>query len=237
MAAGFVHGVLNSDNINITGESFDYGPWRFLPIYDPEFTAAYFDQGGRYAYGRQPSVLLWNLTRLAECLEAFAAPEELMATLKEFTPAIQREFSASVIRRLGLTPRGAAEDLKLANELFSFMRATNAPFEQIFFDLYGGLADQTRIDRSPAAPAYRAAEFTSLRALLADHQPMPGINPRHPYFQRAAPCTMLIEEVKSILDAIRQADDWSPFAAKLADIWEMADAYSAPSPQENAPEA
>src|SRR5436305_11487179 len=78
MAAGFVHGVLNSDNINITGESFDYGPWRFLPTYDPEFTAAYFDQGGRYAYGRQPSVLLWNLTRLAECLEVFATQDELI---------------------------------------------------------------------------------------------------------------------------------------------------------------
>ena len=160
-----------------------------------------------------------------------------MATLQEFTPAIQREFAASVIRRLGLTPRGAAEDLTLANELFSFMRATTASFEQIFFDLYGGLAEQTRIGRSLAAPAYRAAEFTSLRELLADYQPLPGINLGHRYFQRAAPCTMLIEEVKSILDAIRQSDDWSPFAAKLADIAEMADAYSAPSPQENAPEA
>jgi len=237
MAAGFVHGVLNSDNINITGESFDYGPWRFLPTYDPEFTAAYFDQGGRYAYGRQPSVLLWNLTRLAECLEVFAAPEELMAILQEFTPAIQRDFAASVLRRLGLIPRGFSEDLKLANGLFSFMRATAAPFEQIFFDLFGGLVDQTRMERSAAAPAYRAPEFTSLRTLLDDYQPMAGIALQHRYFQRAAPCTMLIEEVQSLLDAIRQSEDWSLFAAKLADIAEMADAYSGTSAQENAPEA
>ena len=54
MAAGFVHGVLNTDNINITGESFDYGPWRFLPTYDPAFTAAYFDETGLYSYARQP---------------------------------------------------------------------------------------------------------------------------------------------------------------------------------------
>ena len=53
MAAGFVHGVLNTDNFNITGESFDYGPWRFLPNFDFNFTAAYFDNAG-YAYGRQP---------------------------------------------------------------------------------------------------------------------------------------------------------------------------------------
>src|SRR5690606_37698127 len=60
MLAGFVHGVLNTDNINVTGESFDYGPWRFLPVLDPAFTAAYFDETGLYAYGRQPDTLLWN---------------------------------------------------------------------------------------------------------------------------------------------------------------------------------
>ena len=66
MAAGFVHGVLNTDNVNVTGESFDYGPWRFLPTFDLGFTAAYFDHQGLYAYGRQPGTLLWNLIRLAE---------------------------------------------------------------------------------------------------------------------------------------------------------------------------
>jgi uncharacterized protein YdiU (UPF0061 family) len=237
MAAGFVHGVLNSDNINITGESFDYGPWRFLPTYDPEFTAAYFDQGGRYAYGRQPGVLLWNLNRLAECLEVFAPTGELAARLQGFASVIQREFAAAVVRRLGLVPRGFSEDMKLANELFSFMRVANAPFEQVFFDLYGGLASEARWERSSAGPAYRTPEFVLLRALLAEYQPMSGIHLDHRYFQRGLPCTMLIEEVTSLLGAIRQSDDWSPFEAKLADIAEMADAYSAPTSQENAPEA
>ncbi|HEX3484527.1 MAG TPA: YdiU family protein, partial [Micropepsaceae bacterium] len=237
MAAGFAHGVLNSDNINITGESFDYGPWRFLPAYDPEFTAAYFDQGGRYAYGRQPSVLLWNLTRLAECLEASAAPNELTAVLQEFQSTIQHEFAAAVTRRLGLSSRSPSNDLKLANELFSFMRITAAPFEQIFFDLHGGLADRARMENSPAASVYRAPEFAQLRRLLAEYQPMEGIDLDHRYFRRAVPCTMLIEEVQSILEAIRQSDDWSPFEAKLTEIAEMADAYSLLAPQQHAPEA
>ena len=237
MAAGFVHGVLNSDNINITGESFDYGPWRFLPAYDPEFTAAYFDQGGRYAYGRQPSVLLWNLTRLAECLEPFAAPDEMTATLQGFASTIQQEFAAAVVRRLGLVPRDPSDDLKLANGLFSFLRATAAPFEQVFFDLYGGLASEARWERSPVAPVYRAEGFAALRPLLAEHHPMQGINVDHRYFQRTVPVTMLIEEVQSVLEAIRQSDDWSPFEAKLADIAQMADAYGAHAPQRNAPEA
>ena len=64
LAAGFVHGVLNSDNINITGESFDYGPWRFTPDWDPAFTAAYFDHYGLYAFGRQPEAIHWDLAQL-----------------------------------------------------------------------------------------------------------------------------------------------------------------------------
>ncbi len=68
MVAGFVHGVLNSDNMNVTGESFDYGPWRWLPQWDPGFTAAYFDHGGLYAFGRQPEAIHWNLGQLAIAL-------------------------------------------------------------------------------------------------------------------------------------------------------------------------
>src|SRR3954465_15087375 len=68
MAAGFVHGVLNSDNINITGESFDYGPWRFTPEWDLDFTAAYFDHYGLYSFGRQPEAIHWDLAQFAGCM-------------------------------------------------------------------------------------------------------------------------------------------------------------------------
>ncbi|MBN9318902.1 MAG: YdiU family protein, partial [Caulobacterales bacterium] len=72
MAAGFVHGVLNTDNMVVTGESFDYGPWRFLPRNDPTFTAAYFDSSGLYAFGRQPGTAFWNLQQFAGCLDLVA---------------------------------------------------------------------------------------------------------------------------------------------------------------------
>ena len=85
-----MHGVLNTDNINITGESFDYGPWRWLPTYDPAFTAAYFDESGLYAYGRQPETLQWNLTRLAECLLPFAEKDALIEALQTFPPGLSR---------------------------------------------------------------------------------------------------------------------------------------------------
>ena len=113
MAAGFVHGVLNTDNINVTGESFDYGPWRFLPHYDPAFTAAYFDHGSLYAYARQPDTLLWNLVRLAECLLPLAGKEPLQAAIEAFPPAFHQAQTAALLRRLGLAHASPEQDQAL----------------------------------------------------------------------------------------------------------------------------
>ena len=85
MAAGFVHGVLNTDNMVITGESFDYGPWRFLPRNDPSFTAAYFDHQGLYSFGRQPETVFWNLQQLAGCLAQVTDDAGLIAALNGFS--------------------------------------------------------------------------------------------------------------------------------------------------------
>src|SRR3546814_3946713 len=81
MAAGFVHGVLNSDNINVTGESFDYGPWRFNPTWNPGFTAAYFDHAGLYAFGRQPEAIHWDAAQLAVSLRPLSEADPLIAVL------------------------------------------------------------------------------------------------------------------------------------------------------------
>jgi uncharacterized protein YdiU (UPF0061 family) len=225
MAAGFVHGVLNTDNINVTGESFDYGPWRFLPVLDPAFTAAYFDETGLYAFGRQPDALLWNLTRLAECLLSFAGQPELEKALGAFEPALHQEFQAALLRRLGLASAGEESDRRLARALWAFLQESRAPFEQVLFDWYGGLASSKRAEVSPAREHYSTPAFAPVRAALEDFAPAPNARLDHPYFRRAAPCTMLIDEVEVLWDAIARADDWSVFEAKLKAIGEMADAY------------
>ena len=105
MAAGFVHGVLNTDNMNITGESFDYGPWRFLPHSDPEFTAAYFDHSGLYAFGRQPHAVFWNLQQLAAALTIVEPDRDaLVSALNTFVPAYRAAAAAALLGRLGLGP-------------------------------------------------------------------------------------------------------------------------------------
>ena len=113
MAAGFVHGVLNTDNMNISGESFDYGPWRWLPAWDPAFTAAYFDHSGLYCFGRQPEAIYWNCGQLAIALRQMADSPPLLAALERFAPLYQQAMARRFLWRLGLESRGQEADLAL----------------------------------------------------------------------------------------------------------------------------
>ena len=223
MAAGFVHGVLNSDNINVTGESFDYGPWRFVPTYDPNFVAAYYDETGLYAFGRQPSSMAWNVARLAECFLPFSDAESLTAKLDAFAPALQQSFADEILRRLGLLSAGHEKDAALASAFAGFLMTSQAPFEQAFFDWFGGKASAGRAAKSPAASFYATTNFEAVKIALFEYAP--AALPKHSYFQRQRPCTMLIDELERIWDAIAERDDWQPFNAKLAEIAEMRDAY------------
>jgi uncharacterized protein YdiU (UPF0061 family) len=234
MAAGFVHGVLNSDNINVTGESFDYGPWRFAPNYDPAFTAAYFDETGLYAFGRQPGALGWNLARLAECLLPLIGPKGAEEALSKYQDAIQGEFRAALLDRLGLLPADREEDAQFARAILQFLLTSRAPFEQFFFDWRGGRASEERAKRSPAAETYGQAEFDAVRESFRDHRAAPGALD-HPYFQRVEPCTMLIDEVETIWASIAEKDDWSALEAKLGRIGEMREAYARHSSQTGQP--
>jgi uncharacterized protein YdiU (UPF0061 family) len=210
MAAGFVHGVLNSDNINVTGESFDYGPWRFAPTWDPGFTAAYFDHAGLYAFGRQPEAIHWDATQLAISLRALVEAEPLIAMLDSFAERYQRAVSAAILWRLGVTPRDPDSDRALVQAIERGLRESEVGIDRFFFDAFGGVA--------PAGEA-----FDEARAAL---EPYAARKDRaHPYWQ-GAPCSMLIDEVEAIWAAIDQHDDWAPFEAKVASIREMGEALA-----------
>eukprot|EP01037_Dinobryon_pediforme_P005341 gene5341-5394_t len=224
MAAGFVHGVLNTDNINVTGESFDYGPWRWLPTYQPEFTAAYFDHGGLYAYGRQPETLLWNLARLGGCLLELAPKEALEAALAPFWSQLHADFAAAVVRRLGLQSRGTESDSALGRTLYQFLADSHAPYEQVYYDWYTG-SQASHAAHSPNAGFYTGETFAAFSEALAPYQPAPHATRAHPYFEAGTPCTMLIDEVEALWAPIAQSDDWSMLHAKLDHIAQMADAY------------
>ena len=226
IAAGFVHGVLNTDNINITGESFDYGPWRFVPTYDPAFTAAYFDETGLYAFGRQPDALAWNLTRFAEVLLPLGEHAGIEAALNGFWPAFQRAMWDAALRRLGLRSRGDEADSELVVRIFAFLHQSQIGYEQFWFDWRGGMLSTDRATRSPAAAAYSDAAFTPVREALTPYVPMETVNLDHPYFARPVPRTMLIGEMEALWAPIAERDDWTEFHRVLGEIEVMRQAYA-----------
>jgi uncharacterized protein YdiU (UPF0061 family) len=230
MTAGFVHGVLNTDNINVTGESFDYGPWRFAPVLDPAFTAAYFDETGLYAYGRQPDTLLWNLTRLAECLLPLTSQQALMSVLEGFGAEFRSSFADAMRWRLGVEDAGADAGERLVSAVWRFLEGSRMPFERFFFDWRGGMASAGRSAASPDHAHYSGSTFEDVRAALEAHKPAPHAL-AHGYFAEPGPCAMLIAEVEAIWAPIAADDDWSALHAKLASIGRMREAYRVPAPE------
>ncbi|HWE47595.1 MAG TPA: YdiU family protein [Caulobacteraceae bacterium] len=223
-AAGFVHGVLNTDNMNITGESFDYGPYRFAPLYDPKFTAAYFDEFGLYAFGRQAEAVYWNLAQLAGCLALVAEAEVLTDALNRYGELWPSELRAAFVRRLGVKPRTPEEDSALAQTLLQVLAAGGEAlrWEPLFFDWFGGEASRGRATGGPRAAFYRsgalAESFPAFEAALADYEPDRPERLNARYFARPEPEELLYDEIEAIWAAIAERDDWSPFHAKVEAI-------------------
>ena len=214
MAAGFVHGVLNSDNIAITGESFDYGPWRFTPEWDDAFTAAYFDETGLYAFGRQPEAIHWDLAQLAGCLAMIADAPPLADRLQAWPTRFEAELVAAMLQRLGVGVRQDAEDRPLVAALIKLLQSRAALIDRFFFDWRGGL--------DPGIQSYPAEPFRELARQLENRSNLAARS--HPYWSDPGPCSMHIEEVEAIWAAIAERDDWRPFEEKVAAIRRMGEA-------------
>ncbi|MBE7217260.1 MAG: YdiU family protein [Caulobacteraceae bacterium] len=227
MAAGFVHGVLNTDNMNINGESFDYGPYRFLPHSDPGFTAAYFDQTGLYAFGRQAEAVFWNLQQLAGCLVPLLDdPAPLLEALNGFAATYREAFTQALVARLGVQARGAA-DAALAQAVLRLL-AEGAPemrWEPLFFDWFGGEASEARALNGPRAGAYAGEAGLAFRAALRGYSSVASARLDDPLFAAAEPEELLYEEIERLWAAIAGEDDWAPFHAKLARIEAARRAY------------
>ena len=213
MVSGFVHGVLNSDNMNITGESFDYGPWRWLPAWDSTFTAAYFDHQGLYAFGRQPEALQWNLSQLAVSLRNLVEAEPLVDAFNRFGPLYEAAMLRRFCWRLGVRNDDPQQGAALVGAAENVMRETGMGPDWFFFRHRGG----------------RNAEG-ALAEALAGVEPVEGALD-HPYWNDDAPQAMLIEEVEAIWDAIAERDDWQPLHDKVAALRWMGEAMgAAPEP-------
>ena len=207
MTAGFVHGVLNSDNMNISGESFDYGPWRWVPTWDASFTAAYFDHAGLYAFGRQPEALHWNCGQLAVALRQLSDAPPLVAALERFAGLYRTNLARRFVWRLGLTSRGEQADLAVVVAAEKAMRESGVAVAGFFFRHRGGRDVDSDLAVALAGYAGDAA---------------------HPYWGEPEPQSLLIDEVETIWTAIAERDDWTPLHAKLAALERMGQALGEP---------
>ncbi|MEO5597407.1 MAG: protein adenylyltransferase SelO family protein, partial [Novosphingobium sp.] len=212
MAAGFVHGVLNSDNMNISGESFDYGPWRWLPTWDPAFTAAYFDHSGLYAFGRQPSAIHWNCGQLAVSLRLLAETEPLIAALERFGALYQANIARRFCWRLGVTPQGPETDTALIAAAEQAMTESKISPDSFFFTHRGG----------------RGKGSDEFSGLLANYIATDALD--DPFWSEPAPPSNHIDEVERIWSALDTTDDWTPLADHVTAIRRLGSTLGEPPP-------
>ena len=150
MQVGFIHGVMNTDNVTISGETIDYGPCAFMEQFDPATVFSSIDHGGRYAYGNQPMITQWNLARLAESLlplhgdDTDAAIARLTALLESFPERFTRDLDAGMRRKLGLD--GLDVDATLSDEFLGLLHAQSVDMTSAFRSL-------SRVLRGEAEPA------------------------------------------------------------------------------------
>ena len=163
MVAGFTHGVLNTDNMSLAGESFDYGPYGFLASWDVNFTAAYFDHTGLYAYGRQPAICYHNLKLLLQPMAMVLPMEKLEAAIEPFGTTYEAAYRTGMLRRLGLVqPWATIQAMAPAEgDLVSLTLQLLAAWDIDYGDFFAGLRDQvscSALEEPDALMPWRTAE-------------------------------------------------------------------------------
>ena len=216
LLVGFIHGVMNTDNSSISGETIDYGPCAFMDAYDPATVFSSIDEQGRYAYANQPRIALWNLTRLAECLlplftsDKDQAIEQAQAILGEFSERFTAAYQAGLRRKIGLfTARDGDE--ALVQDLLDAMANNQADFTLTFRGLGDAAADEAADVRAqftdPAAFDEWAGRWRTRLALeprepaerkAAMHAVNPAFIPRN-------------HRVEAVIQAAMKNDDYAPF--------------------------
>ena len=214
MSIGFIHGVMNTDNMAVSGETIDYGPCAFMDAYDPDKVFSSIDRAGRYAYGNQPLAAQWNLARFAETLLPLLdvtperAVERATEVLNSFLPRYQDHWLALMRRKLGIVD-ARADDLKLVQSLLAIMHANQADFTLTFRGL--GDADTRKLFADAAAydaweDQWRSRQNSARQSPEQCEQSMRSVNPAY------IPRNHRIEQV--IRAAVDQGD-FAPFVQLL----------------------
>ena len=223
LLVGFIHGVMNTDNTSISGETIDYGPCAFLDHYDPAAVFSSIDEQGRYAYANQPRIMLWNLTRLAECLlplfsdDKDKAIEQAQTILGEFPGKFTTAYQSGLRQKIGLfTSREGDEPL--VQDLLDAMARNQADFTLTFRRLCDAAEDAA--GDSEVRPLF--AEPTAYDAWAARWRQRLGEEPQLPA-ERARMMRSVNpafiprnHRIEAVIQAAVSRDDYGPFEQLLA---------------------
>jgi uncharacterized protein YdiU (UPF0061 family) len=184
MRLGFVHGVMNTDNMSILGLTIDYGPYGWLEGYDPAWTPNTTDaQGRRYCYGNQPHIALWNLTRLAEALLPIVPREELEKGLALYEETFRDAWGSAMAQKLGVQALDQPGDDELVKDLFELLAKAETDFTLFFRGLAGGDVEKAFYAEKPEAELRAWLDRYSKRIESEDQQErvarMNGANPKY----------------------------------------------------------
>ncbi|MCA1993823.1 MAG: YdiU family protein [Coleofasciculus sp. S288] len=224
MAAGFCHGVLNTDNMSITGESFDYGPYGFIPTYNPQFVAAYFDYYGRYSYGNQPLVCRLNLELLQQPLAAVIPGADMEAALAKFDKHYYTTYRQLMLNKLGFEQLPEPQADELLGLTLRFLQDSQVGYHAFFAELAQQFDSSWRDDITQVFPqssflqsAEQSSGLESWRELY-NHSlqslSIEDLEAMKRRLQEQNPKTALLRPViEEIWNAIAQDDNWIPFYA------------------------
>jgi serine/tyrosine/threonine adenylyltransferase len=224
MAAGFCHGVLNTDNMSIAGESFDYGPYAFIPTYDARFTAASFDYGGRYSYGNQPHICKFNLELLQLPLAMVMEQEDLTTALTQFDDYYQQHYQQLMLRKLGFNRDLGTIGQELLAQTINLLRTTQISYHGFFAELSQGFNQSWRensnlilenaIFNQQVSNDWRDLYYQCLNQISSAQ--FETVGDRLTIYN---PTTALLRPViESVWQSISQENDWQPFYNMLGQL-------------------
>ncbi len=217
MAAGFCHGVLNTDNMSITGESFDYGPYAFIPSYDAQFTAAYFDYYRRYSYGNQPDVCCTNLEALQQPLAAVIDVEAMAEGLAKFYEYYQTEYKHLMLKKLGFTNPDFPQANELLEVTIQLLQDTQIGYHDFFTQLKERFTPSWReqvdtIFNFEELPAELLSKWQNLYQQSLANLSIDEMGKVAQQLQNSNPKTVPLRPViESVWESITTEDNWQPF--------------------------
>ncbi len=229
MASGFCHGVLNTDNMSIVGEGFDYGPYAFIETYNPYFTAASFDRVGRYSYRNQPKACCWNLEKLQRPLSTVIPIADMEVILESFSDLYTATYHQILLNKLGIETLSPARVHDLVGTTLEFLLTTRIQYHHFFNTL------RQRYSRDWCYDSAHLIQDLS-HLVTGEHQKVLTLWCKHYHWvlQKQPPSvldqmeqklqnhnsTMIptTSEIEEIWQAIAQSNNWQPFVSMIRNL-------------------